>query len=68
MGEMIDDVMEDALGGDDDLEEEANEEIDKLLYEITAGSMTSLSTPLYPLSRSLSFLFPLSRDIRMSPQ
>ena len=36
MGEMLDDAMEGALGGDD-VEEEANEEIEKLLFEITKG-------------------------------
>lgn len=34
--EMMEDVFESALG-DDDLEKEADEEVDKLLFELTAG-------------------------------
>ena len=38
MEEMLEDTME-GLEGDDDMEEEAEEEVDKVLYELTAGNV-----------------------------
>ena len=38
MEEMLDDTME-TLDDDDEMEEEAQEEVDKVLYELTAGKV-----------------------------
>lgn len=37
--EMVDDTLSDALGDDDDLEEETQAEVDKVLFELTAGEI-----------------------------
>ena len=34
---MVEDTLEDALGDDDESEDAAQEEIDKILFELTAG-------------------------------
>ncbi|CAG0900187.1 unnamed protein product [Darwinula stevensoni] len=39
MEEMMDDTMESALGDTDEMEEEAQQEIDKILWELTAGQL-----------------------------
>ncbi|KAI3387778.1 hypothetical protein SNEBB_007119 [Seison nebaliae] len=39
MEEMMDDTMASALGDDEDLEIEADEEVDKILYEVTKGEL-----------------------------
>lgn len=35
---MVEDTLEDALGDDDELEDDAAEEVDKVLFELTAGA------------------------------
>lgn len=42
--EMVEDTLEDALGDDDELEGDAQEEVDKVLFELTAGLLFSLSS------------------------
>ncbi|CAG0881133.1 unnamed protein product [Cyprideis torosa] len=37
--EMMEETMEDALGDTDEMEEEAQEEVDKILWEVTAGAL-----------------------------
>lgn len=36
---MVEDTLEDALGDDDELEDDAAEEVDKVLFELTAGKV-----------------------------
>ena len=45
MEEMLEDTMEGLE--DDDMEDEAEEEVDKVLYELTAGKLNSVFTSLY---------------------
>ncbi|KAF6017551.1 Vps24 [Bugula neritina] len=37
--EMVEDTLEDALGDDDELEEDVQNEVDKVLFELTAGEI-----------------------------
>jgi charged multivesicular body protein 3 len=37
--EMVEDTMESALGDDEELDEAADNEVDKVLYELTAGTL-----------------------------
>lgn len=34
---MVEDTLDEALGDDDELEDDAQEEVDKVLFELTAG-------------------------------
>jgi len=37
--EMVEDTLDEALGDDDELEDDAQEEVDKVLFELTAGEI-----------------------------
>lgn len=39
MNEMVDDSIDNALGGGEELEEKAQSEVDKILFELTNGAM-----------------------------
>ncbi|MEM8488348.1 MAG: Snf7 family protein [Bacteroidota bacterium] len=52
--EMVEDTLEDALGDDDELEDDAQEEVDKVLFELTAGLLFVLYSDWmshWPISR-----------------
>jgi len=59
--EMVEDTLEDALGDDDELEEDVQNEVDKVLFELTAGELylfsvqISFNTIFLVLSTGASF-------------
>lgn len=59
MAEMVDETMEGLDDEEDELDEEANEEIDKVLYEITNGKLGELTGKVGAIPVSLSGPFQL---------